>query len=218
MPTPDKHTPANSSPDYSEIADANRVDSNNIVLGDYVATVAVTGTNGANNGTVTTAVATAGNTTDGNATARAPLTSTFFYEMTKLTSTVTANLVKFDKDSQQVTLSNGKVYERSIFALATDGSFMPTAQVMAPTSAGEYTFYLDEEGNWLFWEQGRTSAEFIYAFPYTTLFRSELGRGAASTIPCCTSTPRARISSALTSTLSPLSPPLAAWPPALLAP
>ena len=168
--TPDKHTPANSSPDYSEIADANRVDSNNIVLGDYVATVAVTGTNGANNGTVTTAVATAGNTTDGNATARAPLTSTFFYEMTKLTSTVTANLVKFDKDSQQVTLSNGKVYERSIFALATDGSFMPTAQVMAPTSAGEYTFYLDEEGNWLFWEQGRTSAEFIYAtyIDYTT--------------------------------------------------
>ena len=121
-------------------------------------------------GTVTTAVATAGNTTDGNATARAPLTSTFFYEMTKLTSTVTANLVKFDKDSQQVTLSNGKVYERSIFALATDGSFMPTAQVMAPTSAGEYTFYLDEEGNWLFWEQGRTSAEFIYAtyIDYTT--------------------------------------------------
>ncbi|MDE6261450.1 MAG: S-layer homology domain-containing protein [Oscillospiraceae bacterium] len=146
---------------YSSIANANLVDSDDIALRDYVSAVAVTGTTGANMG---------GNGQNaGNATVRSSgsgklsgTTSSYYYKLNWLREPVVKTVWKYDQNDQTVYFSDGTSFEQSIYARAVDGSFKANKYVMAPEVYGTYTFYLDREGKYVFWEEEAKSSNFVY--------------------------------------------------------
>lgn len=179
----DQLNPSNGAADYSVIANKNITDSEGVSmnLNDYVAAVTVTGTTGNNDGTDdgdTTSITanTAGTAANmGNATlpnpnvtkltmgqGAEPLVSTFFYKLANVNKTETKSLWKYDPATQECFFSDGSSLKQSVFALAVDGSFKAHQYVMAPQNSGDYTFYLDEAGDYLFWEQASAKSTFVY--------------------------------------------------------
>jgi len=167
---------------YSNILNDNMMDSDAVALDNYVAAVTVTGTDklyttgGAN--TIFTGTSDAdgdgslnGNTTDGAATPAATTTgggqkgdglSSHYYKVMKLTRSETKEVWKYDPKTQEAFFSDGTSFKRSVFAPAVDGRFQSAANVKAPVNHGTYTFWLDEDGNYLFWTTDSAPSAFVY--------------------------------------------------------
>ena len=147
-------------------------------LGTKVAAVEITGTrtgiahNGAN-----TAPGTRGDFNPD--TANTTFTSTFYYQLTEPTETLTAKVIKVDTANNDVYLEGGKVLHQSVYAEATDETFIQNANT-ARTSGMEgfdklasigfrlqagrdYTFTLDAvDGNYIYWETPAVTSNFVY--------------------------------------------------------
>jgi len=160
---------------YSNILNDNMMDSDPVALKDYVAAVTVTGTDklyttggantiftGVNDATAAAGTATTDDTNNGSAGKTIGFNSTYYYKVMKLTEKVTKTVIKYNKENQEVFFSDGTSLKRSVYAPAVDGSFKEAAYVKAPTSNKEYTFYLDEKGEYLFWEINSSSSNFVY--------------------------------------------------------
>ncbi|MBD5099067.1 MAG: S-layer homology domain-containing protein [Clostridiales bacterium] len=155
------NSPLGGTAKYSKMANDNMVDSDDIKLRDYVAAVAVTGTTGANMGSTNTP------TDSGNATVRSgkrsTTTSTYYYKVDQLVTKVTKTLWKYDQNTQECFFADGSSLKKSIYANAVDGSFKANQFVNAPHDyRQDYTFYLDREGDYLFWEIPSATSSFVY--------------------------------------------------------
>ncbi|MDE6260549.1 MAG: S-layer homology domain-containing protein [Oscillospiraceae bacterium] len=145
---------------YSRMANKNMVDSDAIALRDYVSAVAVTGTTNVNMGSTNTA------TDCGNASVASGklsnTTSTYYYKVNWLLKPVVKTVWKYDQNTQEVFFDDGTSFKQSIYARAVDGSFKANKYVMAPTVYGTYSFYLDRDGEYVFWEEDAKSSNFVY--------------------------------------------------------
>ncbi|MBD5118968.1 MAG: hypothetical protein HDT37_07655, partial [Clostridiales bacterium] len=145
---------------YSRMANKNMVDSDAIALRDYVSAVAVTGTTNVNMGSTNTA------TDCGNASVASGklsnTNSTYYYKVNWLNKPVVKTVWKYDQNTQTVYFSDGSSFEQSIYARAVDGSFKANKYIMAPEVYGTYSFYLDREGKYVFWEEEAKSSNFVY--------------------------------------------------------
>ena len=178
--------------DYSSIAVANLKNSPKTDLGTKVAAITITGTNGSRNNNVDRAAANTNTVDFGFATKGAGLKtaintaagtnatteSTYYYQLTENTRKVTATVWKVDAANQDVYLSDGTVLKQSIYAEATDGSFIngaahnnldgmeaydATAGIFRlKANADAYTFTLDEQGHYIYWETPSNSSDFVY--------------------------------------------------------
>ena len=164
---------AGSTNTYVTLAQSNLVNSPKTTKGTKVAAIEITGTkNGVN-----TAVA-PGADTFGKAGAVSPMTSTYYYQLTENTLKKTETVIKVDTANQDVYLSDGTVLHQSIFAEDTDETFIKN-DVVGTTSGMEgftntspitfrliagrdYTFTLDEQGHYIYWETPSDSSTFVY--------------------------------------------------------
>ena len=156
---------AGSTDTYVTLAQSNLVNSPKTTKGTKVAAIEITGTkNGVN-----TAVA-PGADTFGKAGAVSPMTSTYYYQLTENTLKKTETVIKVDTANQDVYLSDGSVLHQSIFAEDTDATFTRDMEGFTSTNpitfrliAGrEYTFTLDEQDHYIYWETPSDSATFVY--------------------------------------------------------
>ena len=152
---------------YTSLAQANLKNSPKTDLGTRVAAIEITGTAG----TQAADLNVSGNVgaDGGMARARTPLTSTFYYQLTENTLKRTATVIRVDYGTQDVTLSDGTVLHQSVFAEATDGSFTTQMDASIVTDTGtfiqagrDYTFTLDEQGHYIYWETASNTAKFVY--------------------------------------------------------
>lgn len=176
--------------DYSSIAVANLKNSPKTDLGTKVAAITITGTNGSRNNNTTRAAADTNTVEFGFATKGAGLKtavgavagtgtttdSTYYYQLTENTIKKTATVWKVDTSNQDVYLSDGSVLHQSVFAEATDGSFINGAANLngmegydaangnfrLKNGTDAYTFTLDEQGNYIYWETAAATASFVY--------------------------------------------------------
>ncbi|MDE7172074.1 MAG: S-layer homology domain-containing protein [Oscillospiraceae bacterium] len=152
--------------DYVTLAKDNLVFSPKTDLGTKVAAIEITGTRG---GVKTTLAP--GADTAGTASAKSPMTSTYFYQLTENTLKKTDTVIKVDTANNDVYLKSGEVLKQSIFAEDTDATF--TKDIEGYTGLGnigfrlqagrDYTFTLDEAGHYIYWETPSDNSTFIYA-------------------------------------------------------
>ncbi len=160
---------AGTTTNYVSLAQANLKNSPKLDLGTKVAAIEITGTAGGNAyGRIGKTVA---DPDWGFAWPQNPLTSTYYYQLTENTLHRTATVIKVDYASQDVTLSDGTVLHQSVFAEATDATF--TTQIEGSNAATsnqgtflqagrDYTFTLDEQGNYIYWTTASNTAKFVY--------------------------------------------------------
>lgn len=176
--------------DYASIAVKNLLNSPKTDLGTKVAAITITGTNGTRNNnaariTADTNTSDFGFATKENGLRTAASTgtltktqSTYYYQLTENTIKKTATVWKVDPSNQDVYLNDGSVLHQSVYAEATDGSFMPRGAASTTSGmeaydkvaknfrlqsgADAYTFTLDEQGNYIYWETAAVTANFVY--------------------------------------------------------
>ncbi len=156
---------------YTEIAQANMTKSSTKNLGDKVVAIAITGTTGSNSGNNKngTSSVTAADL-KGNATAASTThpVSNYYYKLSKLNNVVPGTVYTVDTSNGKVTLSDGSVLERSPYANIVDASFATAAKVTAdtarfPLSNVTYSFTLDRDGKYIYFEGNNDPGNFVYA-------------------------------------------------------
>ena len=130
-----------------------------------MAAIEITGTNGGVNTAVTPGVKNFGKAS----VAGTKFSSTYYYQLTQPTHTLTGKVIKVDTVNQDVYLEGGKVLHQSVFAEATDATFTTDIEGWDAVAgfrliAGrDYTFTLDaEDGNYIYWETPAVSSNFVY--------------------------------------------------------
>ena len=102
----------------------------------------------------------------------------FYYQINKLTKTVTGTVKYiYPNGDVQIDRGNGGAWEtvpKSVFAEATDATFAGTRErgVHDMRNNETYDFYLDSEGNWLFYERSKETPD---VFVYTTYMDWQTG-------------------------------------------
>ena len=154
--------------DYVTLAADNLLNSPKTTLGTKVAAIEITGTK---NGINTNAP---GAVNAGTASTVAPMTSTYFYQLTENTLKETKTVTKVDTANQDVHLSDGSVLHQSVFAEDTDATFTKDMEGYDGVNTGvfgagfrliagrDYTFTLDEAGHYIYWETATDPVEFVY--------------------------------------------------------
>ncbi len=197
--TDDQVSASASDIEYAELAQENLRNSPDRALNTKVAAIEITGTAGKN--ALTRVTTTPGDDDFGFAEKiLGNSSSSYYYQLTKNSRLETYTVLAINPNNQDLTVVKDgvtSILHQSVFAEATDATFTTNIEGvhMDGTTYNKileenrtYTFTLDEQGNYIYWETASGTAEFVYgtymdwatvtassSFRYPTVYVSETG-------------------------------------------
>ena len=166
--------------EYANIAQANLVCTPTHALNTRVAAIEITGTAGPN--ALARVPANVGEDDFGFARPVAVTTtagqdySSYYYQLTETRNRETYTVLAINPNNQDLTVVKDgvtSVLHQSVFAEATDASFTTNIEGVDETGGNtqnnilqvsrSYTFTLDREGNYIYWETPSNTSDFVYA-------------------------------------------------------